>query len=162
MYTAGKSFSFVMKQWFCKWTTFALPIWRFNRWNMVRNSRGGRDWKLGDKPSWRLWKGQEQNRTRVKAFHGMQVIWRLLIKIGTFLGPFCTVYGAKKSCLCLVRRGLSCNILMHLYNCCLHTVGKSLGRDAGYGAYKVQNMVRKEICHKDHQLTFNGVNIQMN
>ena len=33
--------------------------------------------------------------------------------------------------------------------CCLHAVGKSLGRDAGHGAHKIQNMVRKEICHKN-------------
>ena len=28
IYTAGKSFSVVMWAWFCKWKTFALPIWR--------------------------------------------------------------------------------------------------------------------------------------
>lgn len=39
--------------------------------------------------------------------------------------------------------------------CCLHAVGKSLGGDAGHGAHKIQNMVRKEICHKNLQLTLN-------
>lgn len=144
-------------------TCSADLTFRTLNWLMVWNACGGRDGNLGDKPSWRLWKRKEQNQTRVKAFHGMQVIWRLLIKIRTFFGSVYTVYGAKKSSLCLVRRGVSCNMLMYLFVQLLsRTVGKSLGRDAGHGAYKIQNMVRKEICHKDHQLTFNGVNTQMN
>ena len=28
IYTAGKSLSVVMRPWFCKWKTLALPIWR--------------------------------------------------------------------------------------------------------------------------------------